>query len=41
MIKKSLLKYKDKNEILLMKKIKKTLDPKNIFNPGKIFDYLN
>ena len=36
--KRSLLKYKDKNELLLMKKIKKTLDPKNIFNPGKIFD---
>ena len=34
----SLIKYKDINEIKLMKKIKLSLDPKNIFNPGKIFD---
>ena len=34
----SLIKYKDVNEINLMKKIKLSLDPKNIFNPGKIFD---
>ena len=34
----SLVKYKDVNEINLMKKIKLSLDPKNIFNPGKIFD---
>ena len=34
----SLIKYKDVNEIDLMKKIKLSLDPKNIFNPGKIFD---
>ena len=31
------LKYKDKNIIKLMKKIKKALDPRNILNPGKIF----
>ncbi|SVD42015.1 uncharacterized protein METZ01_LOCUS394869, partial [marine metagenome] len=34
----SFIKYKDVNEIELMKKIKLSLDPKNIFNPGKIFD---
>ena len=34
----SFLKYKDVNEIELMKKIKLSLDPKNIFNPGKVFD---
>ena len=31
-------KYKDNNEIAIMKKIKISLDPKNIMNPGKIFD---
>ena len=34
----SLIKYKNVNEIELTKKIKLSLDPKNIFNPGKIFD---
>ncbi len=39
MIKKqSFKKYKKKNEINTMKTIKKALDPKNILNPGKIFD---
>jgi D-lactate dehydrogenase (cytochrome) len=39
MIKKeSLKKFKDKNHIKFMKKIKKSLDPKNILNPGKVFD---
>ena len=39
MIKKeAFLKFKNANEIELMKKIKKMLDPKNILNPGKIFD---
>ena len=39
MIKKeSLKKYKSKNQIKFMKKIKNSLDPKNILNPGKIFD---
>ena len=36
--KKSLLKFKPKNEIDLMKSLKKVFDPKNILNPGKIFD---
>jgi len=36
--KKSLHKYKSANELNLMKKIKHTLDPNNILNPGKIFD---
>ena len=36
--KKSLIKYKSKNEIDLMKKIKKLFDKKNILNPNKIFD---
>jgi len=36
--KESLKKFKSKNEIKFMKNIKKTLDPKNILNPGKIFD---
>ena len=36
--KKSLLKFKSKNEIDLMKSVKKVFDPKNILNPGKIFD---
>ena len=36
--KKSLLKYKSFNELILMKKIKHALDPNNILNPGKIFD---
>ena len=29
---------KSKNEIDVMKKLKKVFDPKNILNPGKIFD---
>ena len=36
--KESLLKFKSKNEIHLMKNLKKIFDPKNILNPGKIFD---
>ena len=36
--KNSLLKFKSKNEIDIMKKLKKVFDPKNILNPGKIFD---
>ena len=36
--KKSLLKYKSEYEIYLMKSLKKIFDPKNILNPGKIFD---
>ena len=36
--KNSLLKFKSNNEIELMKKLKKAFDPKNILNPGKIFD---
>ena len=36
--KNSLLKFKSKNEIDVMKKLKKVFDPKNILNPGKIFD---
>jgi len=36
--KNSFEKYKDKNEIAIMKKIKISLDPKNIMNPGKIFN---
>ena len=35
--KKDALKVKSE-EIKIMKKIKKSLDPKNILNPGKIFD---
>jgi len=39
MIKKeSLKKFKKQNQIEFMKKIKKTFDPNNILNPGKIFD---
>ena len=34
---KSLLKFKSKNDIYLMKSLKK-FDPRNILNPGKIFD---
>ena len=37
--KNSLLKFKSEYEIDLMKKLKKIYDPKNILNPGKIFDY--
>ena len=33
---KELLKFKSKNEILKMKKIKEIFDPKNILNPGKV-----
>ena len=36
--KNSFEKYKDNNEIAIMKKIKISLDPKNIMNPGKIFN---
>ena len=36
--KSSLLKFKSEYEINLMKKLKKVFDPKNILNPGKIFD---
>ena len=36
--KNSLLKFKSNNEIRLMKNLKKAFDPKNILNPGKIFD---
>ena len=36
--KESLLQFKSKNEIELMKSLKKVFDPKNILNPGKIFD---
>ena len=35
---KELKKYKEKNSLELMKKIKSSFDPNNIFNPGKIFD---
>lgn len=35
--KKDALKFK-KDEIAVMKRIKKAIDPKNIINPGKIFD---
>ena len=39
MIKKeSFKKFKSKNQIKIMKNLKKSLDPKNILNPGKIFD---
>ena len=39
MIKKeSLIKFKSKNQIKFMKIIKKSLDPKNILNPGKVID---
>ena len=33
-----LKKYKEKNSYDLIKKIKNTIDPRNILNPGKIFD---
>ena len=36
--KNSLVKFKSEYEIILMKKLKKIFDPKNILNPGKIFD---
>ena len=36
---KSLLKFKSKNEIDLMKSLKKVFDTRNILNPGKIFDF--
>ena len=36
--KNSLKKFKSSNEIQVMKNIKKSLDIKNILNPGKIFD---
>ena len=35
--KKEMIKYKTKEEIKLMREIKKSFDPLNIFNPGKIF----
>ena len=35
---KELKKYKEKNSLKLMKKIKSSFDPKNILNPGKIFN---
>ena len=36
--KENLRKFKSKNHIEFMKKIKKSLDPKNILNPGKVID---
>ena len=36
--KNALKKFKSYNEMQLMKNIKRTLDMKNILNPGKIFD---
>ena len=36
--KESLLQFKSMDEIDLMKSLKKVFDPKNILNPGKIFD---
>jgi FAD/FMN-containing dehydrogenase len=36
--KNTLIKFKSEYEINLMKKLKKIFDPKNILNPGKIFD---
>ena len=36
--KNSLLKFKSKNEIDIMKKLKTVFDPKKILNPGKIFN---
>ena len=36
--KNELLNYKDKNIIELMKQIKKSFDPSNILNPGKILN---
>ena len=36
--KNSLLKFKSKYEINVMKNIKKIFDPRNILNPGKVFD---
>ena len=35
--KKELRKFKNKNSIDKMLRIKKIFDPKNIFNPGKVF----
>ena len=35
---KELKKYKEKNSLELMKKIKYSLDPKNILNPGKMIN---
>lgn len=35
--KNEMIKYKTKKEIKLMREIKKSFDPLNIFNPGKIF----
>ena len=35
---KELKKYKEKNSLELMKRIKSSLDPKDILNPGKMFD---
>ena len=36
--KKKYLEIEHKNSLFLMKKIKKSIDPENIMNPGKIFD---
>ena len=37
--KKEYLKIEHPTTIHLMKQIKKTFDPKNILNPGKVIDY--
>jgi FAD/FMN-containing dehydrogenase len=38
-MKKEFLSYsKSENEIALMKSLKSTLDPKNILNPGRVFN---
>ena len=37
-LKDDLIKYSDPTKVDLMKKIKKTLDPKNIMNPDKLID---
>ena len=37
-LKDDLIKFSDPTKVDLMKKIKKTLDPKNIMNPDKLID---